>query len=133
MEAAMRTFARRYTWAAFGVLFTTFAPVAAWGQDAAQQEISAKQLAAYTRAFAGIGQARDEAQAKLAASPNKTIEAQQELRETLKLKSAEIIKAAGLTTEQYTRITWLISIDEELRASFEQELARITAEKTSGA
>jgi hypothetical protein len=131
MEAAMRTFARRYTWAAFAVLFPAFAPVAASGQDA-QQEVSAEQLAAYTKAFAEIGQARDQAQAKLAASPNKTIEAQQELRETLKLKSAEIIKSAGLTTMQYTRITWLISIDEELRASFEQELARITAEKKSG-
>jgi hypothetical protein len=132
MEAAMRTFARRYTWAVFAVLFTAFAPAAAWGQDATQQEVSAQQLAAYVKAFAEIGQARDEAQAKLAASPNKTIEAQQQLRETLKLKSTEIIKSAGLTIEQYTRITWLISIDEELRASFEQELARISAEKKSG-
>jgi hypothetical protein len=94
--------------------------------------IAGNLLAAYTKAFAEVGQARDEVQAKLAASPNKTAEAQAQLREGLKEKAAEIIRANGLTPAQYTRITWRVSVDNELRQSFEEILARLMAAKSSG-
>lgn len=125
----MRTFARQYTWAVLAVLFAVLTSSDVLAQDASQQEVTAEQLAIYTKAFAEIAQARDEIQAKLAAAPNKTVEAQEQLRESLKARSAEIIKAAGLTAEKYNRITWLISVDDELRKAFEEGLAKIVAEK----
>jgi septal ring factor EnvC (AmiA/AmiB activator) len=124
--------ARRNARAGLVALLLAFAPAAGAAQDASQQEISDEQLAAYTKAFAEVGQARDEVQAKLAASPNKTAEAQAQLREGLKEKAAEIIRANGLTPAQYTRITWRVSVDNELRQSFEEILARLMAAKSSG-
>ena len=128
----MWTIARRKAWAGFATLLLVAGPTAAAGQDAGQQQVSAERLTAYTKAFAEISQVRDEIQAKLAASPNKTIEAQAQLRESLKQRSEAIITAAGLTLAEYTRVTWLISIDDEVRQRFEAMLARLTAEKTSG-
>jgi hypothetical protein len=100
-------------------------------QDIAPQELSSEKLTAYAKAYAEIGQVREAFQARLAASPSKTLEAQKELRETLKQTVAEIIEKGGLTEAEYRRITWIISIDPQQRDAFEQILARITTEKTS--
>lgn len=128
----MRTNGRGSIWAGLAMLVSVLVPGAAAAQDASQLEVTPERLAAYTKTYAEISQLRDEMQAKLAASPNKTIEAQQQLRETLKQRSGEIIKANGLTAEQYARITWLISVDDELRKTFDEALARIIAEKGGG-
>lgn len=80
-------------------------------------------LGAYAKAFAEVSRIRDEMQARLADPQNKTAEAQVELRESLRTRIAEAIVAAGLTEEEYRRITYVVSVDGERRTAFERMLS----------
>lgn len=83
-------------------------------------------LTAYTKAFAAIGLARDQAHADLALPKNKTIEVQKELRDTLHSRIEQILRENGLTQEQYARITHAISTEAHRRKAFDDILARLT-------
>ncbi len=84
-------------------------------------------LTAYAKAFAAIAVARDQAHAGLALPKSKTDATQKELREKLHKQIEQILREQGLSQEQYTRITYVISTDAEQRKRFEEILARLTA------
>lgn len=103
-------------------------PCRAWAQDQrADTTIDEARLTAYVKAFTAIAVARDSAQAALALPRNKKDEAQRDLREKLHQEIDQILKAQGMTAEQYARITYVIATDEHRRKSFEEILARLSA------
>lgn len=91
-------------------------------------QVSAQELEAYARAYIEISRERDLIQARLAEIRNKTAEAQQELRETLKERIAEVLAEHGLADEGYKRITYLISVDAEHRRRFDELVAELTGQ-----
>jgi hypothetical protein len=97
--------------------------VAAQAAVTADSAVTEAQLAAYAKAYVAIGSARDSAHAHMALSRNKTNENQRALRDTLKAQIEQILRDQGLTMEQYTRITFVISRDETRRKRFQELLA----------
>ncbi len=93
--------------------------------------IDEARLVAYTKAFAAIAVARDSAHAALALPRNKTNELQRDLREKLHKEIEQILKAQGMTAEQYAHITYVIATDENRRKTFEEILARLRAKPDS--
>jgi hypothetical protein len=103
-------------------------PSRARAQDQkADTTIDEARLTAYAKAFAAIALARDSAHAAFALPRNKTNEVQRDLREKLHKEIDQILKAQGITAEQYAHITYVIATDENRRKSFEEILARLTA------
>ncbi|MGH7694573.1 MAG: hypothetical protein ACRENH_06315 [Gemmatimonadaceae bacterium] len=103
-------------------------PSRAHAQDQkADTTIDEARLTAYAKAFAAIALARDSAHAAFALPRNKTNEVQRDLREKLHKEIDQILKAQGITAEQYAHITYVIATDENRRKSFEEILARLTA------
>lgn len=92
----------------------------------ADTSLGEAQLAAYVKAYAAIASERDKAHVELALPRNKTDEIQRELREKLQKQIDQILKANDLTHERFERITYILSVDAELRRNFEQSLARLT-------
>lgn len=103
-------------------------PSRARAQDQrADTTIDEARLTAYVKAFTAIAVARDSAHVALALPKNKKDEVQRDLREKLHQEIDQILKAQGMTAEQYARITYVIATDEQRRKSFEEILARLSA------
>ena len=103
-------------------------PSRARAQDQrADSTIDEARLTAYVKAFTAIAVVRDSAHAALALPKNKKDEVQRDLREKLHQEIDQILKAQGMTAEQYARITYAIATDEQRRKSFEEILARLSA------
>jgi hypothetical protein len=102
-------------------------PTRALGQDQkADTTIDKARLTAYAKAFTAIAVARDSAHAALALPKNKKDEVQRDLRDKLHQEIDQILKAQGMTAEQYARITYVIATDEQRRKDFEEILARVS-------
>jgi hypothetical protein len=115
-----------------GLIFTALAVamMAAPGAlqaQAAVPTVSDNKMAAYVDAFAEISRLRDDMNAQLARVSNKTDEFQDELREKYRHDVAAIIVAKGLTEQEYNYITWIVSVDQKQRDSFQALLARRSA------
>lgn len=93
----------------------------------ADSTVDAATLTAYAKAYAAIALVRDSAHAAFALPKNKTDELQRELRDKLHQNIDQILKAQGITAEQYARITYVISTDDNRRKHFEEILARLGA------
>lgn len=93
----------------------------------ADTTIDEARLTTYAKAFVAIAVVRDSAYAALAMPRNKTNELQRELRDKLHKEIGQILKAQGITAEQYAHITYVIATDENRRKTFEEMLARLTA------
>ena len=102
------------------------APSHASAQQAAPQ-VSDESLQTYAKTFIAVGRIRDEIQAELAKVANKTTEAQEALRETLRERIAETLTQNGLTTEEYDRITHLVSFDQDVRTKFDEMVTAAAA------
>lgn len=100
--------------------------VAAQEQRVDTLVIDEARLSAFAKAFAAIGLARDQAHAEMALPKNKTIEEQSELRDALATRIEKILRDNGLTREQYTHLTYVISTDPERRKTFDELVARLT-------
>jgi hypothetical protein len=108
--------------------FGAITPRATQAQDQrADTTINEARLTAYARAFAAIALVRDSAHVALALPRNKTDEIQRELRDKLHKDIDQILKAQGITAEQYAQITYVIATDDTRRKSFEGILAKLTA------
>ena len=88
--------------------------------------IDEARLSAFAKAFTAIGLARDKAHAEMALPQNKTIEEQSELRDALATRIDKILRDHGLTKEQYTHLTYVVSTDPERRKAFDELVARLT-------
>ena len=110
-------------------LLALVAPSSALGQET--PTVSDERLVTYAETFVEIGRLRDAMQAELARVANKTNQAQERLREELRLQIKEAIEEKGLTVEEYEQITHLISFDQERREKFDELVA--DAASASGA
>lgn len=100
-------------------------PASGEAQQPEPQPIDEEMLTTYARAYTQIGDARDEIQAELARTANKTADAQSELQTRLRERVAGILGEHGLTEEEYADITFLISVNEAQRQAFAAILERL--------
>jgi hypothetical protein len=84
--------------------------------------VAKEQLTTFAKAFAAVAKVRDQVQAELAEPRNKKDEAQAQLHEKLRTSIAKIIQEHGFTEEQYNRLTYAVSTDNELRKAFDELL-----------
>jgi hypothetical protein len=110
------------------LVVTVATPAVCPAQERSTVQIGQEQLTTYAKAYLAIGQVRDQVQAELAQSKNKTPEAQQQLREKLRQQIGQILADNKMTEEQYRRITYVISIDPDQRKAFEEILAQLKKE-----
>jgi hypothetical protein len=96
-------------------------PLAASAQELPQ--ISESQMQAYAAAHLEIQSARNDLQAELARVANKTDEAQEEIRESIRLRVMDILEAHGFTEERFDAITFVLSVDELQQERFREILA----------
>jgi hypothetical protein len=79
-----------------------------------------------------IARAHDSIQVQLAASRNKTAQAQRQLQDKLHSEVEEILHHSGLTQEQFQRETYIVSTDSAARRTFDAIVAEITGIPTPG-
>ena len=84
-----------------------------------------EEIAAFARAYSAIAEARLDFQFALADPANKTVEAQNRLREAMRERTSEIVNEQGLTDEDYIAITYLVSTSQDHRNAFEAALAEL--------
>ena len=85
------------------------------------------ELTSFAKAFVALGLVRDDFDARLALTKNKTVELQTQLRQEMKAKIEEVIRATGLSLDAYRRIEYSITVDQARRAAFDQVLAAANA------
>ncbi len=100
--------------------------------QAAPRKLSPEQVRALAAIHVEINVAVDSADADLAKARNKTPEAQQEGRDKLKARVAQILAKANLTDGEYERQRFVVSTDGEARATFDSAVAKITGAPLPG-
>jgi hypothetical protein len=86
-------------------------------------EVSQEQLTTFVRAHVAITTARDAFQGEVARIHDTL--GREQARAELEGQIAGIMSEHGITPEEFQRITLLISVDAEVRASFEQILSEV--------
>ncbi len=102
------------------------------GAAAAQAEamtLDRERLEVYTRAHLAMNDARDEFHGKVARVHD--AEGRLRAREEVEATIDEILTEAEMTREEYDAVTLMISLDGELRATFEEIMEEL-AEESSG-
>lgn len=105
-------------------------------QVAAQQQAgtpSREEIAALARAQLAITAAHDSTNKELSRAGNKTDKAQQELKQKLQTRVAEILHHSGLTEPQYRRGTFLVSTDTSARRLFDSITVALSGAPLPGA
>jgi hypothetical protein len=110
--------------ASFGVLSPP-AQVEAQAQTADAPAINDERLTQYATLHRAINQARDEFQASKARVHD--AEARERLRHEMDERLAGIYVEHGMTKEEYDGITFLVSIDNDVRSRLEEILASLNA------
>ena len=120
---------RRITLQSLPVLALSFLALMAPAGASAQQQpqVTDEKLQTYAKTFIEVGRIRDEIQAELAKVANKTAAAQEALRVTLRERIGDAIEANGLTSDEYERITHLVSFDQDTRAKFDEMVVTAAA------
>jgi len=96
-------------------------PLGAAGQEVPL--IPESQLQAYAAAHVEVQAVRDDLHAELSRLANKTDEAQEEIREAIRLRVIDILEAHGFTEERFEAITFVLSVDESQQQKFRELLA----------
>jgi len=91
-------------------------PVAVAAQAVA---VEASQLEAYSKAYLAIGELRDRYESDAAEPQNKKPEAIAQLQAKLRADVAKVLEEHGLTQDQYTHITFVVSTDGATRRAFD--------------
>ena len=127
-----RVFFTRYFVPAALVL-ALFAPAPARSQQQAlPPPMDRELLTTFAKAYVAIAQVRDQIQAELAKTSNKTPQAQQQLRDTLREQIEHVLHAHELTEDEFQRRTYLISADNEQRKTFDEIIAQLTGQPLPG-
>jgi hypothetical protein len=101
-------------------------------QQATPPSMDREVLTTFAKAYVAIAQVRDQIQAELAKTANKTPQAQQELRDRLREQIGHVLHAHQLTEEEFQRRTYLVSTDDEQRRTFDEIIAQLTGQPTPG-
>jgi hypothetical protein len=92
--------------------------------------IGTEQLTVFAKAHTAIAAARDAVQAELAQTKNKTPEAQKQLQEKLHEQITHVLHENQLTQQEFDRLLYAISSNEELRKSFDEVVTKLTGVPT---
>lgn len=109
--------------------FAVAAPATQVEAQAAQQTADAssnltdERLTQYAELHVAIGVARDEFQAEKAAVHD--TEARERLREEMDERLAGLYEEHGMTEEEYDAITFMVSIDSDVRSRLDEILANL--------
>jgi hypothetical protein len=90
------------------------------------------EITSFAKLEVAISYARDSAQAQLAMARNKTVTAQQALRDKLRNQIDAILHQAGLTEPEYEKKIYLVSTDSSARRTFDQVVAQLSGVPTPG-
>ena len=104
-------------------------PCVVYAQQTNAAAIGQDSLAAYVRAYAAIATIRDRMQNELADPKTKKGEVQEQVRDKLRARIAQVLKEQGLTESMYELTTHAISVDPVQRKRFEQALADLAVKK----
>lgn len=94
--------------------------------------LSKDEITALAKLHVAISVVHDSIDTQLAQSRNKTLSAQQTLREKLRGEVEEILHHGGMTEADYNRKTFLISSDTAARRTFDTVVAQLTGVPTPG-
>jgi hypothetical protein len=101
-------------------------------QQAAPPTVDREVLTSFAKAYIAIAQVRDQIQAELAKTGNKTPEAQQQLRDKLREQIEHVLHTHQLTNDEFQRRTYLISTDNDQRKVFDEIMAQLTGQPLPG-
>jgi hypothetical protein len=107
-------------------------PSAAQVQAATPPSMGKDEITALAKVHVAISVAQDSIDAQLAQSRNKTLAAQQGLRDKFRGQVEEILHHSGMTEGDYNRKTFLISSDTTARRAFDAIVAQLTGVPTPG-
>jgi hypothetical protein len=94
--------------------------------------MSRDDILAFAKASVAVGKERDSTQLRLAMPRNQKVEAQDALRDTLRMKIGEILHHAGLTDEEFRHKTYVVSTDGASRRIFDSVVAQLSGVPTPG-
>jgi hypothetical protein len=114
------------------VLLGAAVPCRAQAQAASPAPMSKDDIATLAKIHVAISVAHDSADAQLAMARNKTLAAQQSLRDKLHSQIEEILHNAGMSEADYNRKTFFISTDTGARRTFDVAVAKLTGVPTPG-
>jgi hypothetical protein len=101
-------------------------------QQTAAPTMDREVLTTFAKAYVAIAQVRDQIQAELAKTGNKTPQAQQQLRDKLREQIGHVLHQHQLTDAEFQRRTYLISTDNEQRKLFDEIIAQLTGQPVPG-
>ena len=111
------------------VLFATLsatAPSVVAAQDA--PPLDRERITQFARAHMAMNDARDDFHGKIGRVHDE--EGRRRAREELEATIVEILEAQEMTQEQYDELTLAISLDAEIRATFEEVMVELAEEGT---
>jgi hypothetical protein len=89
-------------------------------------------IVAFAKLSLSVAQVRDSIQKQLAQPRNKTLQAQQQLRDQMAAGVEEVLHHAGVSDEEFRHKTYLVSTDSATRAIFDQTIAKLTGAPLPG-
>lgn len=121
------------------VTLSLFAATAAASIAAAQSPSASAQVAmshdeimSFAKVYVAVNKLHDSIDVQLAAARNKTLQAQQHLRDTLQVLVAATLRASGMTQAEYDHKTYLVSTDGETRKMFDAMVSQLTGAPLPG-
>ena len=99
---------------------------------AAAPRMSRDDVVAFAKVSLSVSQFRDSIQKQLTMARNKTLQAQQELREQMVTGIDEVLHRAGMSDADFSHKTYLISTDSASRAIFDETIAKLTGAPLPG-
>jgi hypothetical protein len=92
----------------------------------------ADSIVAFAKLSMLVSEARDSIQFQLALPRNKTLQMQQQLRDQLAARVAEILQRAGISDAEFQRKTYLVSTDSAARAVFDSTVSKLSGAPIPG-
>ena len=112
------------------------APCLAQSSPAAQSPAASRmardEVVSFAKLSLSVAQVRDSIQKQLAQPRNKTLQAQQQLRDQMAASIAEVLHHAGVSDEEYRHKTYVVSTDSASRAIFDSTIANLTGAPLPG-
>jgi hypothetical protein len=100
--------------------------------QAGSSQLSKEEIALLAKVQVAIEVAHDSMNLQFAMVGNKKPEAQEALKEKLRVQIADILKRNGMTDEQYRRQTFIVSTDTVLRRSYDTQIVQLTGAPLPG-
>lgn len=121
-----------------GVALATFAlaaPCFAQSSPAPQPaapRMPREDVVAFAKLSLSVAQVRDSIQKQLAQPRNKTLQAQQQLRDQMATSIAEVLHHAGVSDEEFRHKTFIVSTDSASRVVFDSTISKLTGAPLPG-